>query len=194
VSSLSWLSIVPLAAMALGPVAESRVSQTRHPARPMSIMSIPVSPSVVATAATTEGQLVVLVLWRGAARWYMSGPRHEQAGGDQNGKLHVSLQYGERQIDLSFDPGAGTAIVQGKTVKVSPKTNVLLVDGVDTPTRGSLSTALSIDATGVDLNPRGGMAGWGPLFSRSRQMVEFLQCEAVPDPRFAGPCRQLEAR
>ena len=156
--------------------------------------SVPISPSVVATAATRERHLVLLVLWRGAPGWHASGNHQSaQGGGDQSGRFTARLQYGDQQVDLSFDPAAQTAIVQGKTMTIPPGANVLLVDGVDTPGGGGLTKALSIDAADVDLHPRLGLAGWVPLLSRSQEVVEFLQCDAVAvDPRSVEPCQYLK--
>ena len=71
---------------------------TISPGQVTTVFSIPVSPSVVATVATRDEELVLLVLWRGSARWYATGShRGGNSGFAQDGTLRVSLQYRRRQ-------------------------------------------------------------------------------------------------
>jgi hypothetical protein len=103
----------------------------------------------------------------------------------------LTAQLGYHRVELSFDAAAHTAIVQGKATAVPPAANVLLVDNIDRP-GGEVIKFLSIDPAGVDLYPRLGLSAWAPLLARSREVVEFLQCDAVPvDPRSLEPCQYL---
>jgi hypothetical protein len=191
----NWLTGTLLVFGMMAAFAAPSVSHSGSAIKPIRISSVPVSPSVVATAATREGHLVLLVLWRGSPLWHSAGLRSSQGGGDERGRITQTLQYGDRRVALSFDSAARTAIIQGKSATLPRGTNVLLVDDVDTPSGGGLTKALSIDAADVDLHPRLGLAAWVPLLRRSREVVEFLQCGAVPvDTRSVEPCQYLKKR
>jgi hypothetical protein len=176
-------------------VGEPGLGQLGDAVKYLQISSIPVSPSVVATVATRGGRLVLLVLWRGAPRWHSSACRRVQGGGDQRGRIMAMLHCGDQELNLTFDSATHTAIVQGKSHTFPADTNVLMIDGVDTPGRGDLTTSSAIDGADVDLNPRLGLGAWTSLLGRSPGIVEFLQCDEVPvDERSIEPCQRLRTR
>lgn len=191
-SGAPWTSVLLVVSM-ITAVAEPRIGQSRGGTTPVAMTSLPVSLSVVATGATRDGRLVLLVLWRGAPRWYSSGNRRSaHGGGDQKGGINTTLQYGDVQVAVSFDPATNSAAINGKTMTVPAGTNVFLVDGVDTRSGGALTKALRIDDADVDLHPRLGFSGWTQVLRRSREVVAFLQCDRVPvDPRSVEPCQHL---
>ncbi len=153
--------------------------------------SIPVSPSVVSTIATTDERLVPLVLWRGAERWYSSGQQRASGGGGQDGTIHVSLEYGDITEDLLFDPRTHTAIVQGRTNPVPSNANVLLIDGVGRGGSGRLVKAFFFDPRDANTDIRRGSLA--PLFARSPEIVAFLQCNAFPEQvKSWDPCAVLK--
>ena len=128
---------------------------------------------------------MLLVLWRGAARWYSSGGhRSENSGFGSNGTVHITLQYGDVDADLLFNPVSHTAVIQDRTYPVAGNTNVLLIDGVGSKRGGQLVKTLLLDQgdTNTDLR-RGSLA---PLFRRSQEVVEFLQCDAFPNEVKSG--------
>jgi len=146
------------------------------------VFSIPVSPTVVSTIATKDERLVLLALWRGAAHWYSSGSGLRQSGGiGQNGTINVSLQYGDIGVDLSFDPTAHTAVVQGRTNRIPANANVLLIDGVGPGGNGRLVKAFFFDSGDANPDLRLGLEKLASLLGRSPEIVDFLQCDAFPD-------------
>ena len=122
--------------------------------------SIPVSPSVESTIVTKEERLVLLVLWRGAAHWYSSGGhRSANSGFGRDGTVHVTLQYGDVDADLLFNPVSHTAVIQGRTYPVAGNTNVLLIDGVGSTRGGQLIKTLFLDQGDTNADLRRGEFG-----------------------------------
>lgn len=194
-SRATAVAVLALSVLAL--MADPPTAQAPAGLPPTSIMSVPVSPSVYATGVTREAELVLLVLWRGAPGWYRFSPGQtsEGSGGRADGRVTAWLVRGAHSAEVVFDPATLTATVQGQTTSLPPGTNVLLVDNVDRPDGGGLVKALSIDPANVDLDPRRGLPAWARLLARSQELVDFVQCEAVPvDPRSAMPCQYLKDR
>lgn len=154
--------------------------------------SIPVSPSVVSTIVTKEDRLVLLVLWRGEVRWYSSGGhRSANSGSGQDGTVHVTLQYGDIDADLLFNPVSHTAVIQGRKYPVAANTNVLLVDGVASKRGGETVKALFLEKGDANTDLRRGSLA--PLFRRSKEVVDFLQCDAFPNEVKSGDlCAELK--
>ena len=98
---------------------------------PVRVMSSAASPTVLSTLVSRDGQLVLLVLWRGSpGRLARGGGRaSSQAGGGGN-QTWVQLTRGELTLSVEVDHARGVAHVLKQTVSV--KKNVVLVDAVDT--------------------------------------------------------------
>ena len=153
-----------------------------------SVFSLPASASVLATVATTEDRLLLLVLWRGSPGWHSRSG--SQAGGSGGGRRFSSTgSFGDRTVSVSFDSATGEATIQWRPVSMSPNKNVILVDGVDTADGGRVVSTFAIDPSAVDIQVRNRFAGLAPLLSRSPLIVEFLQCDAERiEPRSDKPC------
>jgi hypothetical protein len=154
--------------------------------------SIPVSPSVVTTIVTKDERLVLLVLWRGAVRWYSSGKsRRENSGFGQDGTIHVTLQYGDVDADLLFDPASHTTVIQGRKYPVAANANVLLIDGIGPKGGAPFVKALFFDPGDANTDLRRGSLA--PLFRRSQELVDFLRCDAFPNEVKSGDlCAELK--
>ncbi|HSC29318.1 MAG TPA: hypothetical protein VLD67_18725 [Vicinamibacterales bacterium] len=146
---------------------------------------------MLATIVWAESELVLLVLWRGEREWHSTGPRRESGGG-RNGMITATLQYGDLNLDLQFDPADAHATVQGRKVPVAARSNVLLVDGVDSRTGFSSVKALTLDSRGANLDPRKGSLA--PLLGRSSEVVSFLRCDEAERRFSAMPCHDLTKR
>ena len=160
---------------------------------PVSIFSLPASDSVFATIATSEDRLLLLVLWRGSPRWYSTNKSSQ--GGGSGTTFNSTVAFDGGQVSLSFDTATRKALVQGKAVSMRPDKNVILVDGVDGARGGRVVRTLAIDTTGLKVGVRNGFPGLVPVVSRSRTIVEFLQCDArQTDPRSVMPCALLNKK
>lgn len=162
--------------------------------RPTTTFSVAVSPTVVASIARTEDRLLLLALWRGATRWYVSSSERRASGGvGANGAIRASLQYGNISASLLLDPTAQIATIQDRKISVPPQANVLLIDGVGPEGRGQLQKAFHLDPGDANTDIRRGSLA--PLLGRSPEVVEFLQCDAHRDligP--ADPCAVLRRK
>jgi hypothetical protein len=165
----------------------------------------PVSPSVMATTmavvdAAGRGALELLVLWRGSPGWFMKGGGGSSSDGGSTGPMlggapgHTIrsswISQGGVNLSVRFDPAAQKAWIQDNEIDLRDA-NVILVDGVDSPTGPHVVRALRIDAvyeTTVETLP-GGPPGLGrtrpmavpaqTFIRRSPELVEFLQCDAT---------------
>jgi hypothetical protein len=141
------------------------------------VVSIPISPSVFATIISAGDRLAFLVLWRGTPGWRSratSGHRSESGGGSQAGVFNVVIEYGSIPLNLSYDSTAHRATLQRKPISVSPGTNVLLIDEVDSRAGPRLVKGLSLDPGDANVDPRRGSLA--TLLSRSSDIVSFLRC------------------
>lgn len=160
---------------------------------PVSIVSLPASDSVFATIATSEDRLLLLVLWRGAPRWYSTNKGSQGGGSGTTFNSTVSFEGG--QVSVSFDTATRKALVQGKPVSMLPDKNVILVDGVDGEGGGRVVRTLAVDTAGLKVGISNGFPGLAPVFSRSAAIVAFLQCDAKQtDPRGVMPCALLKKK
>ena len=153
----------------------------------------PVSPSVLATTmaavdAAGRGTLELLVLWRGSPGWFMKGGGGSSSGGSTGPTLGGApgpmirsswISQGGVNLSVRFDPAAQKAWIQNNEIDLRDA-NVILVDGVDSPTGPHVMRALRIDTdyeTRVEPLP---MAVPAQTFiRRSPELVEFLQCDVT---------------
>jgi hypothetical protein len=148
----------------------------------------PLSASVLGSFVSWQpGDIGLIVLWRGADRWYYASPRSGGGGGSAEG-FQSSNQFGSIRIDLRLNQTRRTAQVNNVEVSLSDGQNVLLVDGADENARLSVRAIradLSYTATQTDAStlPLSDLAA---IFRRSSEMMSFLQCDT---PANAAPAR-----
>src|SRR5690348_11071249 len=94
------------------------------PAGPVTAQTLPLSSSVLATVANRQ-QLQLLVLWRGAPGWHLSGD-HRQASYSGSGDVFAAtVIYGGVTLRLSFNTRDAKVLLQDKTLSLPAGTNVL---------------------------------------------------------------------
>src|SRR5262245_59733843 len=98
---------------------------------PLSAQTQPLSPAVLATMLSRGQELELVVLWRGSPGWFLQGSRRGASGGESGGIFSGTLNYGGRELRLSFERDRRTASIQGKSVTLPENANVILVDNVD---------------------------------------------------------------
>ena len=140
--------------------------------------SLPVSPTVMASVATRQDRLLALVLWRGGVRWYRGAPNRQYGGGDGKGTISIGLQYGAADGWFSRIPGTEAVTIQETTSKVAADANVFLVDGLGTRDGAKLVKGFFLDAHDATLDFSNRTLA--PLLRLSPDIIEFLQCDAVP--------------
>jgi hypothetical protein len=146
----------------------------------------PVSPSVLATIASRDRNLELLVLWRGSPGWFSAGTHRQANYSEQEGVLTAILAYGTVDLKLSYDPRSHTAQVQDKAVSLS-SANVILVDNIDTAGGAVVSKVVTIDSRVDRANIQ-----LSDLLGRSPEVVSFLRCEVgTPNERATQMMRRL---
>jgi hypothetical protein len=140
------------------------------------MVTVPASPSVLATVFTVDGQLGFVVLWRGRPDWWSKSSGHDGTKSSTFGArgFAATLNYGSVTLDVEYDGDTHKAIVQGKETNLPAGTNILLVDNADGGSP-SVSRTLTVDQTNVTVDPpRSSLA---PLLGRSSDIVAFLRCD-----------------
>src|SRR5947209_1235797 len=94
-----------------------------------------VSATVVATSVTRNGELTLLVLWRGSPGWFARGERGNGAGetisaGRSGESSWHWISYGGLTFAIELDFDAHTVRVLNRNISLID-TNVVLVDHVD---------------------------------------------------------------
>jgi hypothetical protein len=150
-------------------------------AQPTGTTTLPVSDSVVATIVRQGDSLSLMVLWRGAHRWFLRGGRNSSGGGGSGNVVTAWFQYGDLSLDVTVDRSRRQLSILGKSRPISDDLNVVLVEDADLKTGPRIVKMLSVpaDARDVDLR-RGSLA---PFFKRSPELVAFLQCGNATDGR-----------
>jgi hypothetical protein len=157
----------------------------------------PLSASVIGQFVSWRpGEIGLMVLWRGAERWYYASPRSGGGGGSADSYMHSSV-FGSVRTSLTFNQTDRIATVNGVDVALSQGENVLLVDGVDGAKRPSV-TAIRVDLSSTvpaaDLRELLAASNLAAIVRRSTDIASFLQCDG---PGNAGPayvCGDLEAK
>jgi hypothetical protein len=167
------LTLGVVAAAMLATIGASADSQR---AGLLTIQTLPLSPSVLATVASRPQGLELLVLWRGAPGWYLSSGQRSERVGERGGVLDATIAYGGVTLDLLFNPHESTVSLQGATRSLPTGTNVLLVDEVDARSGPRIVDTLVVPTDGP-VDPRAGTLA--PFLKRSPAMVAFLQCNGV---------------
>jgi hypothetical protein len=148
----------------------------------------PLSASVIGSFVSWQpGEIGLIVLWRGADRFYYASPRSGSGGGNAEG-YHHSSQFGSLRLDLTLNRTRRIAIVNGIEVSLADGQNVLLVDAADQKERLSVR-AIRADLSSspaTDLTRLVASSNLAPIFQRSSEIVSFLQCAT---PANAAPAR-----
>ena len=97
--------------------------------------SRPLSATVVGTYVARDGELTLLVLWRGSPGWYSGGGGNSSSGGGGGsaGGREVgsfSMTFSGRTLSIDFDYTARVARLLEQEISLAD-TNVVLVDEVD---------------------------------------------------------------
>ena len=157
------------------------LGQTQRRA-PMTVQTLPVSASVLATIETRNEKLELLVLWRGAPGWFLGGSESRASYAEQDGVSTANLEYGGRGLTLSFDSRLRTVRLQASAVSLGPSGNVLLVDHADREDKMAVAGVLTINSEGTSVDPRLGTLA--PFFERSGELIDFLRCgSTMSNPR-----------
>ena len=149
--------------------------------------SRPVSASVISTYVARDGELTLLVLWRGSPGWYSRGggssSRSGGSGGAAGGREFgsFSMTFGGRTLSIDFDYTAHVARLLGQEISLAD-TNVVLVDDVDGPTGARISSLLWVDPKLPNTDDTTGARNMNDdpaivAMRRAPQAGAFLQCD-----------------
>lgn len=135
------------------------------------------SPAVVATWFTDQPaglpvQLRLLVLWRGAPGWFLSGGGEIRGATDRSGVRHETVNYGNVRLTVSFDAATRVVSIHDKGFALKDD-NVVFVDDVDTAAGPRVASTMLLGPT------MPGSAGQlGEMLAPSPRIIEFLRCDA----------------
>jgi hypothetical protein len=154
--------------------------------------SRPLSATVIGTFVARDGQLALLVLWRGSPGWYSGGScNSSSAGGGASAGREVgsfSLTYGGRSFSIDFNYTARLARLLEQEISLAD-TNVVLVDDVDRPSGAHIVGRLRVDPKLPEPDSSGlRTIEDDPAITAIRRSPEagaFLQCD-VPLPMPTG--------
>jgi hypothetical protein len=95
----------------------------------------PLSATVIGTFVTRNGELTLIVLWRGSPGWFARGGSGNGAGGGGSSSAGRNVgfewfSYGGKSFSVEFDFTSGIARLLEQEIRLS-ETNVVLVDDVD---------------------------------------------------------------
>jgi len=154
------------------------------------VISPTVEISVIADErADGTGELELLVLWRGAAGWFLR-PGSLTAGRSTNeGHSHLTINRGDLHLTLEYDRATRVVTIQGKPLTLGAD-NVVFVDDVDVRDEARVVGTMRV------ARAMPGSAGQiGLVLKQSREIMSFLRCDAklpdVPERAWlAGLCLQ----
>jgi hypothetical protein len=140
-----------------------------------------ISPAVevsVITEREADGvdQLELLVLWRGAAGWFLRPGSLTSNRTTAAGHSYLTIRRGDLQLTLEYDRATRVVTIQGKPVTLAAD-NVVFVDDVDAPdgprVTGTMRVARAMPGSAGQI---------GLVLKESREMMSFLRCDApLPD-------------
>jgi len=163
--------------------------------------SRPLSATVIGTYVTRNGELTLIVLWRGTPGWFSRGGSGNSSGGGGSSSAgrdvgSVWFTYGGKSFSVEFDYTARIARLLEQEIRL-PETNVVLVDDVDSvsgarivgrqwvdpklPERPALDPSLSAADRSL------AMIASDPILAATRRdpaLGAYLQCDLpapVPD-------------
>jgi hypothetical protein len=143
-----------------------------------SVSTFTASPSVVCTLEVANGELTMMVLWRGKPGWSWSTtpsgvPQVSYQMGNDGFTVH--LNYGAVSLTAAVDRLTHRVQI-GQTMLTFPEgSNVVMLDGVGQADGPRLINALRFDPSGVSLDPRA--LDLPSVLARSPEVVSFLQCD-----------------
>jgi len=150
--------------------------------------SRPLSGTVVGTSVVRNGELSLLVLWRGTPGWFDGSDKSGGGGGSSNGREfgHEWLTFGNRTLSIEFDYSARLAKLLGEDVSLVD-TNVVLVDDVDRPGGPRIVARRRVDPSMPTIGGPRTTANDPAVIAirRDPEAMTFLQCE-IPPPVPAG--------
>jgi hypothetical protein len=190
-----------LFAFSMLPVASGQAPANRSSPLPRATgtSSQPVSNSTILTwfARIDEDvrQLELLVLWRGAPRWYLRGSS-SMSGGGSGHAFHSTTRFGDIDLQVDFDAQARVAHVQGMRVELHDD-NVILVDDIAGPGKPKVAGTRRIDMSLPQ--PDGVPPSFGAVLRRSSEVLSFVGCDAEPSGAKASAtpdrwCEQLRTK
>ena len=142
--------------------------------RPMSrtsgtvTLSRAMSSTVVASLAAQNGNLTVLVLWRGSPKWLGSGAGNSSGGGGgSSGVTGLYFTFGGLTFDVQTDGSVARLLDREVSLKDG---NVILVDQVDT--KPAIVRMMHVDPV-VPSTPD----ALDVVLKRHPELIEFLQCD-----------------
>jgi hypothetical protein len=150
-----------------------------------------ISPAVE-ISVITEGQadgtdnLELLVLWRGAAGWFLRPGSMTSGGGTSEGHSRLTIRRGDLQLTLEYDRPTRVVTIQGQPVRLAAD-NVVFVDDVDAPGGPRVTGTMQVTRA------MPGSAGQiGLVLKESPEIMAFLRCDAaLPDRPERGWLRRL---
>ena len=161
-----------------GSVSLTRGAQTVRSSTGPGTQVIPpsVEISVMTEGADGRENLELLVLWRGAAGWFLRPGSLTSGSSTAAGHSELTIRRGDLQLTLEYDRPTRVVTIQGKPVRLGAD-NVVFVDDVDAPGGPRVTGTMRV--------PRAmpGSAGQiGLVLKESREIMSFLRCDAtLPD-------------
>jgi hypothetical protein len=135
---------------------------------------------MVHSEADGASVLDVAVFWRGAPGWFTVGDPNSRSGGGSSSGLPDGrrgpethfIAVGSLKLEVTFDPAARSAKVQGETMSTDDA-NVILVDDVDSPAGPRIVSTMLVDARSSN-SP----VNIEAVVARTPALVPFLRCDA----------------
>jgi len=146
----------------------------------------PISPTVLASSYTRNGELVLLVLWRGDPGWFWrpGGDSARQGSGGSGDRRFQIVSAGGQSFRLEYDFRLGTVNMLGRAINLS-EVNLILVD-VDSGRGPEVAAMLRTERSLTDaLHPE------TAVIRRHPNIYPFLQCDK-PLPASSSPDAPLK--
>jgi hypothetical protein len=169
-------------------VRAEQVSRTTGPGTEVISPAVEISVMTEGRADGTD-ELELLVLWRGAAGWFLR-PGSTTAGRSTDaGHSVLTIKRGDLHLTLEYDRTTRVVTIQGKPLTLGAD-NVVFVDDVDVRDGprvvGTMRVARAMPGSAGQI---------GLVLKQSREIMSFLRCDAklpdVPERAWlAGLCLQ----
>ena len=146
----------------------------------------PISPTVLASSYMRNGELVLLVLWRGDPGWFWrsGGDSARQGSGGSGDRRFQIVSAGGQSFRLEYDFRLGTVNMLGRAINLS-EVNLILVD-VDSGRGPEVAAMLRTERSLTDaLHPE------TAVIRRHPNIYPFLQCDK-PLPASSSPDAPLK--